>query len=303
MKSSIKHIILLLVATSLFVACHNNSKTANDMTDSEKLEMLDIKIEKNPKDAKLLAERAKVLVNLSRAKEAVYDINRAVSLDPDNIDYRIIQADAYFANGDIENSYKSLGEAEKIDPENDEVLLKMGEITFYARDYDRSFDYLSKVTAKKPNDRTALFMKGFIYKEKGDTASAVTLLRKVCDLYPDYEPSFEELGMLYASRQNPLAVDYLTTAMQIEPNNTNAIYGLAMYYQDIEEYDKAEELYRQMLSINDKSADAWHNLGYLEMTHYGDFKQAVEYFDKALEADPTHEAAAHNRQLALENVK
>lgn len=303
MKNSVKNIILLLFATSLFIACHGNGNTTSEMNDSEKLEMLDIKIEKNPNDAKLLAERAKVLVNLGRAKEALFDINRAVSIEPEIIAYRLVQADAYFANGDIENSYKTLGEAEKLEPENDEVLLKMGEVTFYGRDYDRSMEYLSKVTAKKPNDRTALFMKSFIYKEKGDTASAVTLLRKVCDLYPDYEPSFEELGLLYATRKSPLAVEYLTTAMQLDPNNTNAIYGLAMYYQDLEEYDKAEELYRQMLSINEHSADAWHNLGYIEMTHYGDFERAVEYFDKALEADPTHEAAETNRKLAYENIK
>lgn len=302
MKNILNHIILLFLSTAILVACHEK-RTSDDMSDSEKLEMLDIKIEKNPNDAELLAERAKVLIALGRPKEAAYDINRAVNIEPDNIEFRLIQADAYFANGDVENSYKTLSEAEKIAPEDEEVLLKMGEITYYSRDYDRSLQYLSKVTEKKPNDRTALFMKGFIYKEKGDTASAVTLLRKVCDLNPDYEPAFEELGVLYASRQNPLAVEYLTTALHIEPTNTNAIYALAMYYQDIEEYDKAEELYHQLLSINEQSADAWHNLGYIEMTHYGDFERAVEYFDKALAADSTHEASLYNRQLAIENRK
>ena len=55
-----------------------------------------------------------------------------------------------------------------------------------------------------------------------------------------------------------------------------------------------------MTDINENSADAWHNLGYIEMTHYGDMEKAIEYFDRALIADPNHEAAKANRTLAQE---
>lgn len=298
-----KKILILTIAALLAigaVGCQSctQHKAEEELTDAEKLELLDLKIERSPKDADLLAKRAKVLLNLNRPKEALFDIGKAVDIDPDEVDYRLLEADIYFANGDIKNSYQALGEAERLAPKSKDVQLKMGEITFYSRDYDRSLQHLSKVTAEEPDNLTALFMKGFIYKEKGDTAEAVTLLRRVCDIYPDYCPAFEELGVLYASRQNPMALEYLSTAMRLEPTNTNVLYTLAMYYQDLEQYDEAEKIYHQMLDINPHSADAWHNLGYIEMTVYGDFGRAIEYFDKALEADPTHEAARTNRELA-----
>ena len=290
----------MMFAALIATGCKQQIVT-DDMSDAEKLEVLDLQIEKHPNDAALLAQRAEVLLKLGRAKEASYDINKAVKEEPDNEKYLMLQADIYFANGDVSNSYSALTAAEKLSPESKEVQLKMGELTFYNRDYDRSLKHLTKVTEKEPDNRTALFMKGFIYKETGDTMSAVTLLRKVCDLYPDYAPAYEELGILYATHHDPMAVEYLSTALRLEPNNTNAMYAMAMYYQETENYAEAEKLYRQMLEVNPNSSDALNNLGWLEKEVYGDMDLALEYFTKALEANPNNEEAQKNAAIFTEN--
>lgn len=292
--------ILIALLTLVAVGCKGRTDIADDMSDSEKLELLDLRIERHPKDADAYYDRSVVLFSLGRTKEALSDIKRAVELKPDEVDYRMQQADLHFANGNVEDSYKALAEAERLAPENNDVQLKMGEVTFYSHDYDRSLQCLTKVTERDPNNQTALVMTGFIYKEKGDTASAVQLLRKVCDLYPDYEPAFEELGVLYSTRNDPMALEYLNTAIQLQPNNTNALYALAMFHQQNNHFDEAENLYHRILDINSQSADAWHNLGYIELTERGDYPRAVACFDSALAVDPTHGAARTNRELALE---
>ena len=294
------HLAACVAMAMLLLGSCGHKEVTDDMADSTKLQILDLRLEKTPDDHELLAARAQVLFNLGRMREASYDINRALKADPDNLKYMILKADITFANGEVGTSYQTLEEAEKIDPDNLDLQLKMGEITFYSRDYDRSLEHLSKVTAKDPNNRTALFMKGFVYKEKGDTASAVEFLRRVCDKYPDYAPAFEELGILYSVHDNPMAIEYLNTALQIEPSNTNTLYALALFYQNRNDYENAETLYRQMLDINPASADAWHNLGYIELFHYRDYERAVEYFTKALEANPQCIEAYANRGCAYE---
>ena len=246
-----KHRIFILILLPLLMAtvgCRNDSP-ANDMTNEEILNVLDLKIHKHPKDDNLYYDRAKIYMKLDRYNDAIADLSRAVSLNDKETKYHMLLGDAYFANGDVEHSYKSLQRVLELEPESTEAYLKLGEIAYYSRDYDRAMDNLSKVTAKDPQNRTALFMKGFIYKETGDTSNAVQLLRKVCDLHPDYGPAFEELGMLYATRHDPLAIEYLNTALRIDPKNTNALYGLAMYYQDLNKPEQAEEIYKQILDI------------------------------------------------------
>ena len=297
-----KHTLILTIAALLAigaVGCHQH-KAEEELTDAEKLELLDLKIERSPKDASLLAKRAKVLLDHGRSQEAMFDIGKAVSLAPDNVEYLLLQADIYFANRETDKCLQTLNHAEELEPKSKEVQLKLGELTYYRHDYDRSLRHLTNVTEQEPDNRNALFMKGFIYLERGDTAEAVTLFRRVCDIYPDYELAFEELGVLYAEKKNPMAVEYLSTAAKLEPSNTNVIYNLGKYYQDIEEYSQAEQYYHQLLDINPASADAWHNLGYIELFVYSDIDQAIAYFDKALEADPSHEASKINRDIAIQ---
>lgn len=298
MKNKYTYCLIVLLPL-LTVAC-GHREVSDDMSDSVKLQLLDINLERDPDNAEFLAARARVLFNLHRLQEASYDITRATQLDPDNLDYLLLKSDIAFANGNIEDSYRTLEVAERMAPDNSEVQLKLGEITFYSRDYDRSLRYLTNVTERDGNNRTALFMKGFIYKEKGDTASAVQLFRRVCDKFPDYSPAFEQLGVIYASANNPLAVEYLTTALNLDPNNTNTMYALALYYQDRQDFESAETLYRQMLDLNPASADAWHNLGYIELFHYRDYDRAIEYFTHAIESNGQYIEAYANRGSAYE---
>lgn len=296
---------LLFTATVIFsmvTAGCKQQEISDDMSDSVKLTILDAGIEKHPKDAGLLASRAQVLLNLHRTEEALFDIDRALERDPDNVRYLLLKSDICFAGGNIQESLRTLETTERLAPRSREVQLKLGEITFYGRDYERSLKHLSNVTADDPNNRTALFMKGFVYKEMGDTGSAVQLLRRVCDRFPDNAAAFEQLGILYAARGENLALEYLGTALELDPTNTNVIYALALFHQDRGDYDAAESLYRQLLDLNPQSADAWHNLGWIELTHYHDYAAAVRYFDRALEADPTLTNAQLNRQLALDEV-
>lgn len=298
-----KYTIPLIIALALLPLGCRQHEITDEMTDSVKLELLDLNLEKHPDDPQLLAARARVLFNLQRLGEASVDIGRALKAEPEKLEYLLLQSDILFAGGNLEECYRTLETAERLFPHNQEVQLKLGEITFYSRDYDRSLKYLSEVTAKDPNNRTALFMKGFIYKEKGDTASAVQFFRRVCDRFPDYAPAFEELGVLYAAHNENLALEYLNTALQLEPSNTNVMYALALFHQDRQEMENAESYYRQILDLNPASADAWHNLGWIELTYYHDYERAIEYFDKALEADPNHPQAIANRELAVKAMK
>lgn len=251
-------------------------------------------------DANFYYTRGMDLLQEGKVNDAILDFTKATELDDSQVAYFTVLGDAYFMNGDVGNSYSALQKALKLDAQNLEALLKMGEISFYSKDYDRALETLTKVTSIDKENQTAFFMKAFIYKEMGDTANAVQLFRHVIELYPDYAPAYEELGLIYANEKNILGEEYLTTAINLDPENVNALYALALLYQDVELADKANEVYVKLLEIDPQHKWAWHNRGWMAMVLYEDYDAAIGFFTQAIDADNQFVEAHTNRAVAYE---
>ena len=303
-----KHKILLcsiLFFAALTMAC--NRSATEKLPLEEELQVLDSKIKKHSNDASLHYQRGMILIELGKEKkltqyykDAITDFRKAIDIDDSKVAYHTALADAQFRLGNVGESYSALQDALKLDEDDFDANLKMGEIAFYSKDYERAIESLSKVTSKDKTNQTALFMKGFIYKEIGDTSNAVHFFRQLIELYPDYEPPYEELGMLYAQRGNKLGLEYLTTALSLEPKNTNVLYGIAMLYQDMDEPDLATEYYVKVLEIDPQNKYAWFNRGWMEMVLYEDYTNAADFFAKAIECDNGYAEAHHNLGLAYQ---
>ncbi len=301
------YIIIFAAILVFMTACGSNP--TDKLPREDALKVLDAKIKKDNDNAALYYERAIILIGLGKEKQqsqyfrdAISDLEKATNIDDTKAEYYTALGDAHFSIGNVGDSYSALQQALKLDANNFEACLKMGEIAFYSKDYDRAMESLSKVTEQDKNNQTALFMKGFIYKETGDTANAVYYFRHLNELYPDYEPAYEELGMLYAQHRNKLGLEYLTTALSLEPKNINVLYGLAMLYQDAEEADKATEYYVKILEIDPNYKYAWFNRGWMEMVLYEDYNAAIDFFNKAIECDPQYAEAYYNRGLTYQTI-
>ncbi len=295
----------LAFSISLFSSCGGNS--IDNMPREDALKMLDDKIKNDSDNADLYYQRGKLLISLGKEKnlsqyfkDAINDLKHATELDDKKSEYYTALGDAYFSLGNVDESYSALHQALKLDENNFEACMKMGEIAFYSGNYELAMENLNKVTAQDKDNQTALFMKGFIYMENNDTTNAVLYFRRLTELYPDYAPAYEQLGMLYINNSNKLGLEYLTTALNLDPKNVNILYGIAQFYQDAEEADMANEYYVKILEIDPTNKYAWFNRGRLELELYEDYNAALDFFSKALESDPQFAEAHHNKGVAYE---
>ncbi|MBQ6956494.1 MAG: tetratricopeptide repeat protein [Bacteroidales bacterium] len=298
-------ILAFLACIGLFSACGGN--TTDNMPREDALKVLDDQIKKKPDNPDLLFQRGKLLISLGKEKnlsqyfkDAIADLKHATELDDKHTEYFTALGDAYFSLGNVDDSYSALHHALKLDENNFEACMKMGEIAFYSGNYDLAMENLNKVTAQDKDNQTALFMKGFIYMETGDTTNAVLYFRRLTELYPDYAPAYEQLGMLYIDNSNKLGLEYLTTALNLDPGNVNILYGIAQFYQDAEEADMANEYYVKIIEINPQFKYAWFNRGRMELELYEDYNAAIDFFNKAIEIDPQFAEAYHNKGVAYE---
>jgi Tfp pilus assembly protein PilF len=92
----------------------------------------------------------------------------------------------------------------------------------------------------------------------------------------------KEIGFAYYIERNyQLAYAEFHKALQIDPNNKDALHGLALVHMEFQEYERARDLFLRTLSIDSNYADAWFNLGlcYQKLNMH---EEAINAFSKAL---------------------
>ena len=97
-----------------------------------------------------------------------------------------------------------------------------------------------------------------------------------------------------------MAVEYLKSTININPKNINAMYTLALFYQEHNAQQQALDMYKRILEIKADHADALHNVGYINYEYKHDYDLAIECFSSAIKADSTFWQAYSNRAKAYE---
>ena len=96
-----------------------------------------------------------------------------------------------------------------------------------------------------------------------------------------------------------LAVDELEQARMKEPNNLELLDILIQCYEDLGDFDRAQELYEQALAKQGGDQPAWENNRCYSLYLQGRLDQAETCFRKALARQPDNQKARNNLGLVL----
>ena len=255
----------------------------------------------NPNRADLLFQRAKIFIQRDVMNQAYEDLNRATAIDSTNTEYLMLLADVAFKTFQIKKASDTFEKVVKLDPKNKDAYLKLSELYFYVKGYQKSLLYSNEALKLDKNLVRAYYLRGFAYKEMGDTAKAVSSFNTVVDLRPDYD-AFIQLGNIYAARNNPLAVQYYNNALKVEPNNTEALYNRGLFFQNTGEIGKAMADYNTIIKIDPHYADAYFNMGYINSVLSSNWNEAIRFYTEAIKADDQYAEAYFNRGVCFEKT-
>jgi tetratricopeptide (TPR) repeat protein len=301
-----KHVkyLVLAVISCFFIACgsNNESKTDNTKNDSisNDLTTLNKKISDNPKDAESYNKRACYFLQKKDIENAFKDISQALQIDSKNSNYLITLSDIYFTMGKVEKCRETLNKAIEIAPENNEAILKLAELLFYLKEYQKVLDYTSMALKNDENIAKAYFIKGMTFKETGDTVKAVKSFQLAVEKNQDYYDAYMQLGLLFSLNNNALAVDYYNNALNINPKSTEAYYGLALFYQENDQEQKAIDIYNNIIKIDAKDKRPYYNIGYVNLVYLKKYDEAYKFFSEAIKIDPNYAEAYYNRGFTSE---
>ena len=293
-----------LIFTLGFSACTNkktDKESEKSATSKDAFAKLNDEIAANPNRAELLFERGQIFVQRNVMNQAYADLNRACELDSTNTEYLMVLADVAFKTFQIKKASDSFEKVVKLEPKNKDAYLKLSELYFYVRGYQKSLLYSNEALKLDKKLVRAYYLRGFAYKEMGDTAKAVSSFNTVIDLQNDYD-AYIQLGNIYAVRNNSLAEQYYNNALKVQPASTEALYNRGLYYQNKGDVVKAVADYNSILKIDPNYSDAYFNLGYINSVLSANYKEAVKFYSEAIRTNDQYAEAFFNRGVCYEKL-
>jgi tetratricopeptide (TPR) repeat protein len=269
---------------------------------SPELKALNKKILDSPNDPALYNERAKVFLQLKQMEDAISDAKRALRIDSTNVGFYLTEADIFFAANQTRNSKYVLEKIVRKFPENTEGLLKLGELFYFVKQYENAFAAINKALKINQNLAKGYYLKGSIYKETGDTAKAISSFETAIDQDNRNDGAFLELGIIYGARRHAIALEYFDNALRINPV-PEVLYAKAKLLQDLGKTDAAVVIYEEILKKDALHENSLYNLGAIQLQLKRDPSKALDYFTRAIGANPKYAEAYFARGVCYEELK
>ena len=215
--------------------------------------------------------------------------------------------------------------AQRLAPENARWSYYLGHVLKNAGDLSGAAESFERTRALQPADVTTLVWLGRVYLDLGEPVEAEARLADALALEPDQPAARFELGWAALAQQDyARAVEHLTAAAALDPDATVIHYPLALAYRGLGDLDQATHHFElrggstsggrsagvaftlpdpllAALNGSVRTPQFYRDRG-LDAAAGGNWPQAVEYYRRALEAEPDYAAMRVNLGTALERV-
>ncbi|MCB0575692.1 MAG: tetratricopeptide repeat protein [Saprospiraceae bacterium] len=254
-------------------------------------------VDDDPENDSLLYRRAEVFYKLEAYDEAIKDLNDAIQLDSLQPAYYHLLADVfldYARPNDSKRAIDVLLTAAHRFPGRIPTLLKLSEFQLIVRQHSEALETLDKILQRDPQNAEAFFMAGRVALDKGDTLRAITSLQKSVRFDAGNEDAWMFLGRIFANRKNPLAIQYFDNVLRLDSSSLEAREFKGVYYKTAGDFDKAFEVYRDIIVRNPDYSNAYFDMGmmYLEQDS---LSKAYDNFNIAIKTDPLFVKAYYYR--------
>ncbi len=267
------------------------------------LDAINAALKKDSLNPDIYNKRARFYLDNGGFNQAYKDITTALEIDSTFAGYYITLADIYLGMGKLKKTAQSLDKAIQLDSKSVDAYLKLAELSIVIRDYQKALTQIDKALKIDELASKGYLLRGLVMLETGDTLRGIRNLQKAIDVNQDYFEAHVQLGILYAEKNNKLAVDYFNNAINLQPENIDVIYYLAMFYQENGEYENALSKYKTILEIDPDFFIAYYNMGYIYLVYLNNYDEAIHYFTMAIELKEDYAEAYYNRGFAWELKK
>ena len=288
--------LILFILTIAFLslhACKNDPKPSEGNTEvigNDTLRLLDSLIQLDPRNSVLYYDRATYYRGSGNLPKAMADIYSALHIDSSKVNYYLFGGELFLEMGEGVKAAALMSKGINMNPSNEELYLKAVEYNLYLQNYESALNFANDLIEINKYNADAYFLKGLIYKEIKKTDKAISTFQTCIEVDPTFYNAHMQLGLLYSSQSDDLALQYFENALSLDENSREAYYAIAYHYQEKEDYNKAVKAYKTMVSKNPKDHEIFFNLGHCYIG-LDSLDKAYNHFDMAVKIHPQYAGA------------
>lgn len=194
---------------------------------------------------------AAVLQESGRSDEAVALLEKAIDLQPDNIEFFNILAFIHEESGNLGKALEVLQAAISLDENNIKLHYRTGVVYDKAGNKQESINSMKKVIELDPTNANALNYLGYTYADMGTNLDeAEKLITEALRYKPDDGYILDSLGWVHYQRGNyDKALEYIKKAIVKVSNDPTIYEHLGDVYEKLKNADKALESYKKSLPL------------------------------------------------------
>jgi tetratricopeptide (TPR) repeat protein len=138
------------------------------------------------------------------------------------------------------------------------------------------------------------------WASEGNYKKAIGIYKRVLELQPSFHAARRDLAMAYIELGDvENAANHLIEVLRLEPKDAWSWVVLGnLYIREKDDLETGEKFLRKALEIKPNDAWALNSLG-AGLQKKGQTHKAIEYFDRAIEANPEFANAYYGKALAL----
>lgn len=257
----------------------------------------------NRKNGIAAMKAAECLWGLSLSTDAIEWLNKAIQADPNLIDAYVLLADYFTQRFNFEAAGQILSKAQAVAKSNYKVYQGFALVEYRRNNYSGAINYANKAIQLYESDVDSYVILARSLLQNQDSAKAFETASKAIELDLNHRKAqIVYAETLAATRGNHIGIEYLTRLVSTYPTITEYRMALGLLYEKDQSYTSAEQVFRQLVTIEEKPKQAFIELAkVLQMQQR--FEESVEAFFQAAKLDPADVEALYLAGLVYLQAK
>ncbi len=183
---------------------------------------------------------------------------------------------------------------------NPDLYFKRAELFYDRTNYDRAIEDLKSAMVIDSLNPNYYHLLADVYLDYYQSKRALYTMEQVVKMYPERIPSLLKLcEFQYILKQYDKSISTINRIIKYDRENADAYLMLGLNFKEQEQFTQAINSFQTAVEMDPELTDAWLILG--EMYANNGSKLAEQYYDNAINIDPTNIQALHTKAFYLQN--